>query len=110
LKKLYVLPCSKTLNCIYFKNIFNDKPSYENEIEVSKKQQYFINGCHKICFSCIENLHAQEFAYIKSSECVEENIFDFSYCKELINMWLCTSFRIHDLKEFHHFHDIYERF
>jgi len=33
-KELYVLPYSKTLKCVAFKNIFDDKCFDDNEIEV----------------------------------------------------------------------------
>jgi len=105
--KLYVIPCPKTLKCAYFKTIFEEKPYDDIEIEVCLKQQYFIHYCHKICSSCLDNLYVQNSTHIQCRECQEENIHDFSYCHELMNMWLCTSFNIHDFKEFH---DIYKGF
>jgi len=102
--KLYVLPCTKSLKCPYFRKIFEDKPSIDDEIEVSKKQQYFINACHKVCWTCIDN---QGGTHIKCNECAKGSTYDFSYSNELMNICLCTSFKIHNLKDFH---DIYERF
>ena len=104
-ENLYVLPCQKYLKCDYFKIIFYDKPFEDIEIEVSSKQQYFIHYCHKICPDCMNNLYVQNSTHIQCSECEEETIYDFSYCKELMNMCLCTSFNIHDFKDFH---DIYK--
>ena len=104
-KKFICFPCQKTLKCDYFKTIFDDKPFDDIEIEVSSKQQYFINYCHKICPDCMNNLYIQNSTHNQYSECKEETIYDFSYCKELINMCLCTSFNIHDFKDFH---DIYK--
>ena len=108
--KLYVLPCSKTLQCPYFKQIFDDKPSVECEVEVTKKQQFFINACHKVCFTCLENQNVQGTTYVKCNECKEGCTFHFSYCTQLMNMYLCTCFRIHSFKDFHDLHNRFESY
>jgi len=70
------LPCSKTLKCASLMT------NLLIQIEVSKKQQYFIYGCHKVCSSFIDNQNMQECTYIKCSECEERSTYDFSYCKD----------------------------
>jgi hypothetical protein len=53
--KLYVIPCVKTLNCLYFKDIFINVPLNE-DLVVLEKQHYYIKFCYKICEECLKRL------------------------------------------------------
>ena len=58
--KLDVIPCVKTLNCQYFKNMFINTSLHE-ELVVLQKRQYYISFCHKICEECFQKTTFEKF-------------------------------------------------
>ena len=89
--KLYAIPCKKTLEWQYFKNIFIDSSSRVN-MEINK-QQIYIHYCHKLCQECVQN-----FCYI--CEPAREPNFGM-HTKFLFDTSIIIDIEIGRLEDFH---------
>jgi hypothetical protein len=102
--KLYVIPCVKTLNCQYFKDIFMNVPLNE-DLVVLEKQQYYIKFCHKICEECLKRLHLECSNNIACPMCeATQDINYLTHTQWIFNMSISRGFKIQYFQEFH---DIY---
>jgi hypothetical protein len=84
--KIYIVPCVKTLNCQYFKNIFINILLNE-DLVVFEKQQYYISFYDKVCEECLETLHLECPNYIICPTCEpKQDINYITHTKWIFNM------------------------
>ena len=102
--KLYVIPCIKTFDSPCFKDLFNTI-SFNKELVVFEKQQYYSNYCHKFCEQCLETVHLECLIHIACPICEAiQDINYFTYTRCIFDMPISKGFKIHN---FGQFHDIY---
>ena len=108
--KLYVVPCRKTLQHAYFRNIFTN-PSQRSELSILEKQQVYVNSCHRVCKVCLDKLVTENPNRICCPICTRKKDVDFSnHTKYVFDMSISQGFEIDSLMEFHDLFDNFTNF
>jgi len=95
--KLFVIPCSYTLQIPYFKDIFREKPMGNQA--PSQHKNYYRTHCHKLCESCVGEFFSDP---VTCRKCVVPFNFEAkNFCRREMNLCICGVVPITSLEEFH---------
>jgi hypothetical protein len=91
--KLYMIPCTFTMEHQIFISIFQEKK------DVNIEQGMYIHACHKICERCLSKFK------VDGRQCnICPNLVNIDYtihCKEIMNVWNCRDFIITYISQYH---------